>query len=273
MASITIILIIILAVVGAIGFVFIIKNNDFGKALVVYTVSLIAALAAILAIPIPNPPNSDSTSIEESEENNPSGNESIAIEENKDNTPSENESIVIGENEDNNPSEDESIVIEENEDNTPSEYVSIPIEENEDASSSGEEIYKDNYEIEYEGIVIDYNSYTDFYGHQRKDVIYMEYDGSPSSIIIHTNGNYSNISFDFYAVSGMDPEDKSQLTFIADNDPTSIHEYAAIPIYNSSGSFNEDISGKNEVKITFHRGAIPSEEYTCAVLIDNLSIQ
>lgn len=162
-----------------------------------------------------------------------------------------------------NSSDGHTTTIEENEGEESPKQDSADIESRKDLS----------YEITYEGIVMDYSSFTDFFGHERNDVIYMEYDGSPSSIIIHTNGNYSNISFDFYAVSGMDPEDKAQLTFIADNDPNSIHEYAAIPIYNSSGSFNENISGKNEVKITFHRGAIPSKEYTCAVLIDNLSIQ
>ncbi len=148
-------------------------------------------------------------------------------------------------------------------------------ENNEEKEPSGDDPITEEpkYEIEYEGTVIDYDSFTDFFGHERNDVIYMEYDGTPSSIIIHTNGECSNISFDFYAVAEMDPEDMTQLTYIADEDSHSVHEYAAIPKYNSYGSFDEDITGRREIKITFHSAGIPSTEHPCAVLIDNLSIQ
>ena len=165
--------------------------------------------------------------------------------------------------------------VEEDGDEEPSGQSPDVSEDSEEKEPSGDGPITEEpkYEIEYEGTVIDYDSFTDFFGHERNDVIYMEYDGTPSSIIIHTNGECSNISFDFYAVAEMDPEDMTQLTYIADEDSHSVHEYAAIPKYNSYGSFDEDITGRREIKITFHSAGIPSTEYPCAVLIDNLSIQ
>lgn len=128
-------------------------------------------------------------------------------------------------------------------------------------------------ETECEGIIKAYDSFTDINDHQRNDVIYMEYDGSPCSIIIHTNEIYSRISFDFYAASGMEPNEMAVLSLIVDDDTEPIRETAAIPTYNPSGRFVVDINGADKIKITFRCSGIPSAEHPCAVLIDNLTLK
>lgn len=126
-------------------------------------------------------------------------------------------------------------------------------------------------EAEYEGIVTGYDSYNDFYGHARKDVIYMEYDGTSSSIILHTNSSYSKISFDFYAVEGMDPTEMAYLSLSIDN--YTIQEFAAIPNINNSGNFYADIAEVNEVRISFAKYGVPREGYPCAVILDNINLE
>lgn len=148
-------------------------------------------------------------------------------------------------------------------------------------SDSGTESTSDTIEIsdiihcetECEGVVEAYDSFSDINDHQRKDVIYMEYDGSPSSIIIHTNGKYSRISFDFYAAKGMEPNDMAALSLILDDDAEPIRETAAIPTYNSSGRFIVDINEANIIRITFRSSGTPSENYRCAILIDNFTLK
>lgn len=128
-------------------------------------------------------------------------------------------------------------------------------------------------ETECEGIVEAYDSFADINDHQRNDVIYMEYDGSPCSIIIHTNGKYSRISFDFYAAKGMEPNDMAALSLILNDDTEPIRETAAIPTYNPSDRFIVDINGANVIRITFHCSGTPSANYRCAVLIDNFTLK
>ncbi len=127
--------------------------------------------------------------------------------------------------------------------------------------------------ITHEGIVKEYTSYTDFQSHDRNDVLYMGYDGTPSTITIHTKGKYSNISFDFYAVENMNPSDMATLSFTDDNPDHFSREYSAIPLYNPSGRFDEDVSGSEEVNITFYNSGTLSENDECAVIIDNLKIE
>lgn len=208
------IMIIALIIVGIAGIVFIKKKNETGNMLAVFIVALIAAFAAVLAIPTStSEPGTESDADSDSD----SGTESAA-----------------------------------------------------DSKEINEIIHC---EAEFEGIVKAYGSFTDINKHQRNDVIYMEYDGTPSSIIIHTNGNYSRISFDFYAVEKMNPSDMALLSFTSHNPNHPEHAYAAIPLYNPSGRFSENVTGSEEVRITFSNSGMPSADYQCAVIIDDLIIK
>lgn len=223
MEGIKIILIIAVIIAGIAGIVFIKKKDNTGIVMTGYIVALIAALAAVLAIPLPPGPGPETDSTISSDPVT----ETVA-----------NTSVVT------------------------------------ESTASNEDIEDIVHcHAETEGLVRVYDTFTDYKNNRRNKVLYMGYDGSPSSITIHVNGHYTNISFDFYAVEGIDPEDMARLTFTADNNPSAIHEYAAIPKYNPSGSFDEDITGINEVIITFRSSGTPNEGHPCAILIDNLVLQ
>lgn len=223
MEGIKIILIIAVIITGIAGIAFIKQKDNTGIAMTGFIVTLIAALAAVLAIPLsPGPDRGTDSTV---------------------NTGPVTEDVVSP------------------------DLVNGSTASNEDIGDIVQ------CKAEAEGLVRVYDTFTDYKDYLRNEVIYMGYDGSPSSIVIHVDRLYTNISFDYYAVSGIDPEEMARLTFTADNDPASTHEYAAIPTYNPSGSFNEDISGRNEVMITFRSSGTPREGHPCGVLIDNLVLQ
>lgn len=242
MAGIKSTLIILVIIVGIAGIVSIKNKDNNGIVLTGYIVALIAALAAVLAIPLPPGPDSGTgvaTSPSPKIESTSSPSPKI------ESTTSPNPIIE-------------------------STASPSPITESLTSNEDIEQIIDCKAEVDVDGYVKVYDTFTDFNDNEHNDVIYMGHDGAPSSIVIHVNGNYTNIRFDFYAVSGMSPIELAYLEYTADDDPKSLHGYGAIPKYNESGSFYEDITGKNEVKITFHGYGTPYEGYPCAVLIDDI---